>query len=257
MNALTKPKAFDMKTILLSLLLSLIVLCGCGNAHQAVVERYFHSVGLLYTGDGVLAPSFSCTYSAFERVPGGFNFVGAAHCLETHPKVVLIEDDSEGRVYKATLVAEGDQAKGYDFSVVRVSAPPGAFTIAPLGHNPRRISERVYTISSPLGIGRTYQEGTVSVLDIRSGVYVYDLVAPPHTYKHNLGVNILGLAPGSSGAAIMCLEQEAVCAIFVGILPGTMVAEPIKRFEQWWKNVQVGKEPRYQALRLSPLTKSL
>ncbi len=231
-----------MKKFLHAVLVTLLMLCGtgvCSNKHQTTIDKYFHSVGIMLDNKNVSL----CTATAFERVPGGFNFVSASHCLWGEPTSLI--DDWGGKKYPLTVVAYGDRSKLYDFAVFFAAAPPDAFTIAPLGHDPRHISEHVYSVSSPADSARAYVEGIVSLLDIKSDepILEEDDNIPPYTWRHNIGTQVLGLAPGSSGSSLVCRDQEKVCMIFVGVYGAMYVAEPIERFTQWWADVKSGKIP--------------
>jgi hypothetical protein len=242
-----------MRKVLLVLLLPMLFL-GLGVFALEIepstidVPTYVRAVALMYAGKSPDKIDFRCTATAFARTPTGFLFVSAAHCVQGKPADVTIylgDDHADGARYAATVLAEGDQSKLYDFSVLEITAPRAAFTLVPLGHNPRELGEKIYTISSPEGIGREYLEGIVSILDIQSELQVADEgEATPYTWAHNIGFQMLGEGPGSSGSTIACENQQQICMILIGHLPGTMVAEPIERFKQWWLDVQAGKISR-------------
>lgn len=227
----------------------LLLLLGVASAETkkrpdpSFINHYNKAVALMYAGKTLDKLEFHCTATAFERTATGFLFISAGHCVQGKPDGVDLymgDDVPDGKRYIASVLAEGDQSKLYDFSVLYAAAPPDAFAVMPLGVNPKQLGEPIFAISSPYGIGREYMEGVVTILDIQSKSIVDE---DGTIWQHNIGFQVLGEGPGSSGSSIVCEDQDKVCLIIVGHLDGVMVAEPIERFKQWWADVQAGKIP--------------
>ena len=56
-----------------------------------------------------------------------------------------------------------------------------------------------------------------------------------------------GVAGGSSGSAVVCVDQQAICAFVVGSVGGTtMVAMPVSRLIYFRSQLSAGKYKWYQ-----------
>lgn len=230
-------------SLLLFLCLALPLTGSSQTPAQARIANYYGAVALMYGGPDTDHLRFHCTATAFERISTGYLFVSASHCVDGIPdgwNFYLGDEQPKGTRYLASVLAQGDQTKLYDFAVLYISAPAGAFNTVALGHNPEHIGEALYAIASPEGIGRSYMTGIVSILSIQDSSPIEE-DGPQYTWTGNIGFQILGEGPGASGSTIMCAEQNKVCMILIGHLPGVMVAEPIERFKQWWSDVKAGK----------------
>lgn len=252
-----------MKRALLSLLfplLPLLLLLGCLSSlnsptHEQKITSFINnvyspSVGLMYNKtDSVGGRRFVCTATAFSRAPEGFLFVSASHCVTPMVKDLYMSPDSTGPeiFYRAVPIAYGNLKVDADFSVIYVEANPTAFQIIPLGKDPSQISEKVFDISAPMGLGKVYTEGVISLTKIQRHL-TWTYMGETVDWQGNIFFQSPGDYSGSSGSALICENQLAVCGIMIGSVENGFVAKPISEFKIWWAGIRSGEIEKYPAL---------
>lgn len=216
---------------------------GASAQEQKFIDKvYSPSVVLMYVVDPDGNPHFDCTATALARDNSGTYFQSAAHCIDDLPPntPVMISSEPDSKLWPAEVIAYGLESDRNDFLVVRVTDPQAqGLPLMPYGHNPQHKGERVFGISATHGIGKAYTEGYISLTDIPTPQPV-DIGVD---WQHNVLFEMPGVGPGASGSTIVCADQRKVCAILIGTVPGGFVAEPVERFEQWWKDVAAKKIP--------------
>jgi hypothetical protein len=83
--------------------------------------------------------------------------------------------------------------------------------------------------------------GRITLPKLDRSVVVDDI-----NWTHSVLLQLPGTNGGSSGSAIVCLDQHAVCAFLVGTLGGTtIVAIPVSRFKDFLNNVKTCQVKKY------------
>lgn len=237
-------------------LLALSLFGAQARADREVTKREFaqqvySSVVLLYgqTPDGGM--QMLCTATAYKDVKRDgkdkTRFVSAAHCVsgdtdeEQKRQKYFISADSFGTktFISATLVEAGDKKKGDDFSIFEVDGTQ--FPVVTLGDSSKvSIAEPVLDVSAPLGLGKLYFEGYVSNTKMDR---------PPinagEVQWTDVMIVSIGGGPGSSGSAVVSLEQRAVVGFLVGEFGSGasavgFIVMPVNKFKAFEASVDAG-----------------
>lgn len=218
---------------------------------QAFVDMAKHAVGLLYSQDESGGMNMRCTATAFEKIPQGYLFVTAAHCIgadDTDKErsaspfkisffITFDEAKVEKRFFPATPVWVGYQSRGEDLAVFSVETKEDWPTLT-IGDEKLIVDGAQYwNIASPLGLGRQVFEGVVS------SVYLdRPLVQGDINWQGTLVLQQAGVNGGSSGSALIHKEQRAIIGFLVGTVGGsTIIAIPVSRFTAVNIAVKAGK----------------
>jgi S1-C subfamily serine protease len=263
----------SLKPTLLALLLGLLALPSCALAappqrsespapvltdDEFIDQVLYPSVALFYRQDRMGNLIFTCTATAFERTASDtYRFLTAAHCVGDDNKdkdrveldkvffYIMTGTDAEKHYARAKVVAAGLQSKGEDFAVLEVKTKD-KFPIMALGHDvTSRLGEEILNVSGPLGLGKQVFRGYVS-----SPLLDRPLVNEPASINWTGAVmlQIYGINGGSSGSAVVCKKQRAICAVLVGDIGGTtIVALPIDRFKKFYADSLSGNYPAFTA----------
>jgi hypothetical protein len=220
-----------------------------------IKNTLYPAVTLLYTQDDMGTMDMRCTATAFEAVSNGYLFSTAAHCAVENSAesdefgkiknasffITLDEAASTKTFLKANVIACGKQIKGNDFCIIYVKTA-NLFPVVPIGKDAAKlVGESVVNVSSPLGLGKQtfYGRITLPILD-RS------VVVDQMNWTHTVLMQLPGTNSGSSGSAIVCLEQHAICGFLVGTIAGsTVVAVPVSRFSNFLTTVKACKKDEF------------
>lgn len=187
--------------------------------NKPLKEKVYDSVALLYTQDESGGMHAACTATAYRKIDGGYRFASAAHCVkgdddddQKQEKFFLTSDKkNEKNFISANLIEAGDKNAGDDFSIFEVKTAE-VFEVTPLGDDSKLISgERVVDVAAPLGLGKQYFEGYVSAPKLDRPAIDADEVK-----WQNVMLVEIGGGPGSSGSAIVDVQQEAIVGFLVG-----------------------------------------
>lgn len=189
-------------------------------------------------------------YSATAPVKQGqkitYRFVSAAHCVEGDEddeqkdiKFFITRDDIEKVFSPAKLIQAGDKNHGDDFAIFEVTTDL-KFETTPLGDDTKTvIGDSVLDVSAPDGLGKLYYFGYISAVRIERP----KLEAQGVNWENPMIISIGG-GPGSSGSAIVSLDQKAIIGFLVGSFnhgdPG-FITIPVSQFKKFVAAVDAGK----------------
>jgi|SRR5208337_2231751 len=213
--------------------------------HPEFVQKVYDSVVLLYGQDEEGGMVMRCTATAFEKVPGGYRFASAAHCVEGKTdkeqkagKYYVTTDSAGDKVFlNAVLIEAGDKSIGDDFSVFEVKTDK-TFAVVPMGTSATLgVGDRIINVASPFGLGKQYFEGYVSAVKLDRP----PLDAGGVEWSDVMLVEV-GSAGGSSGSAIVSEDQHAIIGFLVGGTQSTIgaICVPADRFNAFYKAVKAG-----------------
>lgn len=254
-------KVAFLRVILAALFLSLAVLWLSKSAHAQssqvsdvdyVNETFYPATAILYSQDSQGGMSMRCTATAIEKDGDAYTFVTAAHCGaldNTEAKSVSPEktffyitpDQKDDKTFfKADPVGAGYRHRGDDFMLFRVKTEH-VFPVVKLGHDPKAL-ESIVNIASPLGLGKQVFNGIVSNPSFDRPIVQEDI-----NWTNAVGLQLFGTDGGSSGSAVVCLDQKAICAFVVGSISGTtIIAMPVSRLESVISGLKDGSYKYWQ-----------
>jgi hypothetical protein len=216
---------------------------------QYIEQVLYKATGLLYNQADDGAMHMRCTVTAIEKTPKGYIFVTAAHCVgsdDTEKERVkpdktyfFITSDSDGGskdFMKAKLLAAGYQHESDDFALLEVETDQ-QFPLIAIGDDVTDHSgQPVVNVASPLGLGKQTFKGIVSSPKLARPVVEGDI-----NWTEAMAIQLFGANGGSSGSAIICLKQRAICGFLVGTIGGTKIAIQVSRFKTFRRLVAEGK----------------
>jgi hypothetical protein len=225
-----------MRLILPLLLLASSVAWGQAKSETEFVAKIFYpATALLYAQDDNGTMKMRCTATSIEKTAKGYVFVTAAHCGcedNTENKTVSPEkafffitadDNREKRFLVANPIVCGYRHTGDDFFLLQVDTDL-VFPVVPLGEDPV-VMEPIVNVASPLGIGKQVFQGSVSSASLDRPVLADDI-----NWTHASLLQLFGTDGGSSGSAVVCLNQKKICSFVVGSIDKTtIVAMPVSR----------------------------
>lgn len=241
--------------VMMSALISLPV-----TAASSFIDTAKMAVGILYSQQEDGGMRMHCTTTAFEKVPDGYLFVTAAHCVGSDDRskertanpyshTFFISFDETGsrakQFWPALPVFVGYQSRGEDFAVFRVVTREAWPTI-PLGDE-SILSEgaQYWNIASPLGLGRQIQEGLISSMSLDRPITEGDI-----NWKGTLVLQQAGVNGGSSGSPLVSKDQKKIIGFLVGTIGGsTTVAIPVSRFRAVQNAVEKDTYKYWKAVR--------
>lgn len=218
-----------------------------------IEDTYFPAVTLLYAQDESGTMTMRCTATAFEKLAAGYLFASAAHCAtsidkQSREKLDKVEffitpDEKQGTktFVRATIVACGYRDDGDDFCVFYVKTEQN-FPLVPLGVDSSSLAgEEVVNVASPEGLGKQVFFGRITMPKLDRSIVIDDL-----NWSRTVLLQLPGTNGGSSGSAIVCLNQHAVCAFLVGTIGGTtIVGIPVSRFKVFLSDVKACRSKNY------------
>lgn len=225
--------------------LSFLVPIQAQTKPKPLVKHVVDSVALLYTQDESGDMKMTCTATAFAKTQMGYRFVSAAHCVPGENDRVqklqkfYISADSKGQknYFVAKLIQAGDKKMGDDFSIFEVETADH-FDVMALGDESLlQVGDKVINVAGALGLGKEYFEGYVSEIQ---------LDRPPLSGGEVTWTNVtlmqIGGAPGSSGSAIVSVEQNAIVGFLVGASDSDIgkICVPVSKFKDFLAAVNAG-----------------
>jgi hypothetical protein len=219
-----------------------------------VQTTLYPAVALLYEQDGNGGMHVLCTATAIEKHDLDYTFVSAAHCAvmddtEKHKakanstEFFITSDESDTKSFlQADLMAAGYRTDGDDFSLFKVHSTK-AFPIVPIGVDSTNLAgEQVVDVASPLGLGKQTFYGRISSPRVDRAIKEEDI-----NWTHAMLLQLPGTDGGSSGSAIVCLSQQAICGFLVGTENKSEIfAIPASRFKRFWDEVKAGKYKKFE-----------
>ena len=234
---------------------ALILLVVPVQASDELTDRAKNATALLYSQDAKGGMRMRCTATAYERtetIPYVYTFVTAAHCVGSDNRqkervadyrrtsfYITFDQTEQKTFYRANVKSIGYQTRGDDFAEFEVISPQDWPRI-PIGDE--RLEEEgneILNIASPLGLGRQVFHGHITKLILDRPVVQGDI-----NWQGSILIQVPGSAGGSSGSAIISIEQQAIVGFLVGTIGGsTMTAIPASRFTEFKKRLA---EDRYR-----------
>ncbi len=217
---------------------------------QYIEQVLYKATGLLYNQADDGAMHMRCTVTAIEKTQKGYIFVTAAHCVgsdDTEKEKVkpdktyfFITTDSDGGskdFMKAKLIGAGYQHESDDFALLEVETEQ-QFPLVAVGNDVSDHSgQPIVNVASPLGLGKQTFKGIVSSPKVSRPVVDGDI-----NWTEAMAIQLFGANGGSSGSAIICLQQRAICGFLVGTIGATnTIAIQVSRFKVWRKAIGEGK----------------
>lgn len=246
-----------MKAITAGSLSCLFALSLFGQLPQAektyVDTALWPATALLYAQNAQGSMDMRCTATSIAEDATTYTFVTAAHCGcmdDPERKTVMAEktfffispDVPGDKIYlRATPKACGYRTKGDDFFLLTVGKS-FKFPIVPLGKDPALLDD-IINVAAPLGIGKEAFLGSVSSPSLDRPVVNDDIQWTGAVLLQEFGVN-----GGSSGSAVICVNQHAICAFVVGSIAQTsMIAMPVSRLLKFQAELAAGNYKWYQS----------
>lgn len=241
-----------------TLLLAAVITVGSAFAQAPQPEtksqfatRVFNAVTLLYSQDEEGGLHMHCTATAYSKKADTYRFVSAAHCVpgstdeqqaDIHFFVTADTNGATKNFIPAKLLKAGDKDAGDDFSIFEVTTKEN-FEVIPLGDSATITQGApVIDVASPLGLGKQYFEGYVSAPKLDRP----KLDAGEVVWKDVMLVQI-GSGPGSSGSAVVSLDQHAIIAFLVGGFNANIgaICVPVSTFKKFEATVDAGKYKKH------------
>ena len=227
-----------------SFLLSLIILSSPmfafaqAKSDHALVEKAKNAVALLYSQDESGGMRMRCTATVFEKTKTIYKLVSAAHCIgddnttkersadpTNTPFYISFDNSTPKEFYKAKAVFVGYQHKGDDFAVFEVESKED-WPVLLIGTE-KSVTEgsALLNVASPQGLGKQVFRGSISSMDLDRPIIEGDI-----NWQHALLLQIQS-GPGSSGSALISIEDGTIIGFLVGVVGGNnVVGIPVSKF---------------------------
>lgn len=233
---------------------SVVSMKASERERSELAKRVNGAVALLYSQDNQGGLTMFCTATVYQKVPTGYRFATAAHCVGSdqedkaattlHLAFFLTFDEKDAKTFwPAVPISVGYQTKGDDFAIFEVTTVE-EWTVVEIGdEHDTSVGDEVLNVSSPLGLGKQAFFGTISSARLERPTNI-----GKETWKGNVLVQLAGSGPGSSGSAIISVAQGKIIGFLVGgIQDRAIVAIPASRFTKFREQVEKGKYKWYVA----------
>ena len=179
------------------------------------LQNAYNATFLLYAQDSSGDMQIECTATSVLKYQKGFLLVTASHCIE-EKYAYFITDDKEIKTFiPIDDAACGNPGQGMDFCVIHVTTDQ-EYAVVPLGTNPTGIGgEPLASVSNPLGMGKMVLRGNLAIPALKRPMS-QETDRIKSTWYNHIMFQMPGTFNGSSGAALLCLNQRAICGIVVG-----------------------------------------
>lgn len=244
------PVYWDLMKKLTLAILVITLFSGCARLHidrlekkkpspvvqKTSVEALWDGAYLLYAKDAQGSIKMVCGATAISHKEGtnDYLFLTAAHCAKALDGVDAYvgtgNEKGDPKYYALHFTAVGDESTGNDFAV-GVSTISDPVQVVEIGHDATSPGQLLFNVSGPERAPKQLFIGYVSNPKMDRKV-TFDEEGKSD-WTGNMLFVMPGEGPGSSGSALMCDGQNAICAIVVGRIPGATVACPIDRFRAW------------------------
>jgi S1-C subfamily serine protease len=210
-------------------------------------NQFFPATALLYSQNAEGGMNMRCTTTAIAKNDNTYIFVTAAHCgceddtvrRTVSPQAnvdfyITSDNPDEKDFQKAKVTGCGYRHSGDDFMLLSVTTDR-IYTVVPLGNDPK-LMDSVINVASPLGLGKQVFTGIVSSPILDRPVIEEDI-----NWQGVVMLQMFGVNGGSSGSAVVCVDQHAICAFVVGSIGNTsMTAMPVSRLKALIKGLSDG-----------------
>jgi hypothetical protein len=213
--------------------------------NAALIANVYQSVVLLYSEDATGGMHFHCTATAYRKTDKGYRFVSAAHCVmgdksvdQKEQKFFVSNDAATKSFIPVKLIEAGDKNRGDDFSIWEAETKDN-FVVTPLGDNEKILmGSEVIDIAVPMGLGKQYFVGYVSNPKVDRPPLDAGVVK-----WHDIMLVMIGSGPGSSGSAIVSVDQKAIVGFLVGGMEGNIgaIVVSVNNFKIFEGLVDAGK----------------
>lgn len=234
------------------------VLAQVTPAQRDYVEHTLYpATTLLYGQDEQGGMNMRCTATAIDLSEHTYTFVTASHCgcsddkdhavaVPDKTEFFISPDDVGNKIYlHAKIAGCGYRTRGDDYLILTTDDTV-KFPVIPLGHDPELL-EQLANVGSPEGLGKQIYFGDVSsaVLD-RPAIEEGD--DGDINWEHAILLQMPGVTGGSSGSALVSLNQSAICGFVVGTIDHVIpVAMPVSRFIKFRNSIESGTYRWYKA----------
>jgi S1-C subfamily serine protease len=199
----------------------------------------------------------TCTATAYRTVQEkdkslDTRLVSAAHCVsgdsdkeQKQTKFYVSADHNGTKAFiPVEVVAVGDKKQGDDFVILKAKGTD--FHLTQLGDSSKTyLGENVIDVSAPFGLGKNYYQGYVSNTTMDR---------PPldagGVKWTELELVSIGGGPGSSGSAVVSVDQKAITGFLVGRIPGEEIGFmciPVNKFKAFEDGVDKGTYKKIKA----------
>lgn len=238
-------------------LLAVALLSSAAPAQSTSTSEYvrntlYPATVLLFSQNDDGGMRMRCTATAFEKTADGYRFATAAHCAtkegeeengDKKPKAenaaFYVSSDGVGAkdYVPAKIDGCGSREHGDDFCVFRAKTDH-TFPLVKLGVDPTDVAgQDVINIAAPLGLGKQAFYGRITKPYLDRKIVEDDI-----NWSGSILLQLPGTNGGSSGSAIVCADQQAICGFLVGIMGGSeIVAIPVSRFKKFLELSDAGK----------------
>jgi hypothetical protein len=187
---------------------------------NSVADLYGATVVLYQQDEDTSAFMPICTAWAMAEVKGGYMFSTAAHCLDKEGSYYVSFEENPVVMYPIDDALRGHPEEGFDYALLWVTMGKKIPTLS-LGVDPKDVlGEPVIAVSAPLGMGKQTFQGNISNPKVDRAMYMRD--EKTHEIRASWTGAILlqmpGINPASSGSALYCVNQKAICGIIVGVI---------------------------------------
>ena len=214
-----------MRKLLLAFVCSMLLLAQPAAA-KSFVEKAKDATAILYSQSTSGGMRMHCTATVFEAHERdgkkGYLLVTAAHCVAVDNLITskvkvsgasfFISFDNEPKqVFHPVYVkAAGFQSRGDDFAVLHAFTDE-EWEVLELGDvSSLKPMDEVLNVSAPAGLGLQVLKGQITLVSINRPVKTRGL-----NWQSAMLVN-LSSGPGSSGSAVVSIDQEKIVVFVVG-----------------------------------------
>ena len=230
-----------MRKLLLAFVCSMLLLAQPAAA-KSFVEKAKDATAILYSQSASGGMRMHCTATVFEAHERdgkkGYLLVTAAHCVAVDNLITskvkvsgasfFISFDNEPKqvFHPVHVEGAGFQSRGDDFAVLHAFTDE-EWEVLELGDvSSLKPMDEVLNVSAPAGLGLQVLKGQITLVSINRPVKTRGL-----NWQSAMLVN-LSSGPGSSGSAVVSIDQEKIVGFVVGGIAGnpTTVVLTVNRF---------------------------
>ena len=218
----------QLKTVLVGTVLvgvGALLLLASSPPKAAFATEAWMSTGVLFDGN-----MMKCSGFTYRRVPLGFIFVTARHCLEYGSGYysVTFSKNQEGPYYEA-VSGSVRWSEEDDVAFLVMKAEGDDFSIHPIGLGDEKKMARggaLFNVAYPASLGKTRFEGRF----VQPRFAHQDEWLRPYNWMNAMPVDVV-VTGGSSGSPIFSVAQGRVIGIIVGRVGSITTAIPASRIQ--------------------------
>ena len=239
-----------MRKLLLAFVCSMLLLAQPAAA-KSFVEKAKDATAILYSQSVSGGMRMHCTATVFEAYEQdgkkGYLLVTAAHCVAVDDLItskvkvsgasffISFDNESKQVFHPIHVEGAGFQSRGDDFAVLHAFTDE-EWEVLELGDvSSLKPMDEVLNVSAPAGLGLQVLKGHISLVSINRPVKTRGL-----NWQSAMLVN-LSSGPGSSGSAVVSIDQEKIVGFVVGGVTGnpTTVVLTVNRFRLFLQAARV------------------